>query len=291
MIQLNLGLNLNRPYGIIQSMSQQITDQIPDRSTRERIKVVAVDAARQAGAILEDYARKGFRVEHKDTLNLVTDADTHSEQAIVEAIERSFPDHEILAEERGRAGGTSPFKWIIDPLDGTTNFAHGFPAYAVSIGVEYQGRCLLGVVFDPTRQELFVAEAGGGATLNGRPIHVSRGARLDKALLVTGFAYDIHTTRGNLDHFSNFAVRAQGMRRMGAAAIDLCYVACGRFDGFWEMKLNPWDTAAGSLMVAEAGGRMSDFKGGPFSIYGVELVASNGCIHQEMVEVLNRPSV
>jgi myo-inositol-1(or 4)-monophosphatase len=291
MIQLNLGLNLNRPYGIIQSMSQQITDQIPDRSTRERIKVVAVDAARQAGAILEDYARKGFRVEHKDTLNLVTDADTHSEQAIVEAIERSFPDHEILAEERGRAGGTSPFKWIIDPLDGTTNFAHGFPAYAVSIGVEYQGRCLLGVVFDPTRQELFVAEAGGGATLNGRPIHVSRAARLDKALLVTGFAYDIHTTRGNLDHFSNFAVRAQGMRRMGAAAIDLCYVACGRFDGFWEMKLNPWDTAAGSLMVAEAGGRMSDFKGGPFSIYGVELVASNGCIHQEMVEVLNRPSV
>jgi myo-inositol-1(or 4)-monophosphatase len=272
-------------------MSQQVSDQLPDRSTRERIKAVAVDAARQAGAILDDYARKGFRVEHKDALNLVTDADTHSEQAIVDAIGRVFPDHEILAEERGKAGSRSPYKWIIDPLDGTTNFAHGFPAYAVSIGVEYRGRCLLGVVLDPTRRELFVAEAGGGATLNGRPIRVSRTAALDKALLVTGFAYDIRATRSNLDHFSNFAVRAQGLRRMGAAAIDLCYVACGRFDGFWEMKLNPWDTAAGALMVVEAGGRMSDFKGGAFSIYGAELVASNGLFHDEMVEVLSRPSV
>lgn len=272
-------------------MSKQAADQLPDRSTRERIKSVAVEAAREAGAILSDYARTGFRVEHKDTLNLVTDADTHSEQAIVDAIGRSFPDHEILAEERGKAGGTAAFKWIIDPLDGTTNFAHAFPAYAVSIGVEYQGRCLLGVVFDPSRQELFVAEAGGGATLNGKPIQVSRTPKLDGSLLVTGFAYDIRTTHSNLDHFANFAVRAQGLRRMGAAAIDLCYVACGRFDGFWEMKLNPWDTAAGSLMVVEAGGRMSDFKGGNFSIYGAELVASNGLIHHEMVEVLNRPSV
>ena len=273
-------------------MPQQTTDQIPDRSTRERIKTVAIEAARQAGAILIEYAKNGFRVEHKDALNLVTDADTHSEQAIVDAIGRVFPDHEILAEERGQAGKKSPYKWIIDPLDGTTNFAHGFPAYAVSIGVEYHGRCVLGVVLDPTRQELFVGEAGGGATLNGKPIHVSRTPKLDGALLVTGFAYDIRVSKqNNLDHFANFALRAQGMRRMGAAAIDLCYVACGRFDGFWELKLNPWDTAAGSLMVAEAGGRMSDFKGGPFSIYGIELVASNGSIHHEMVEVLNRPSV
>jgi myo-inositol-1(or 4)-monophosphatase len=273
-------------------MSKPTTDQFPDRSTRERIRTVAIDAARQAGAILGRYAQQGFRVEHKDALNLVTDADTHSEQAIVEAIGRSFPDHEILAEERGRAGNRSPFKWIIDPLDGTTNFAHGFPAYAVSIGVEYGGRCILGVVFDPTRQELFVAEAGGGATLNGAPIHVSRTPKLDGALLVTGFAYDIRVSKqNNLDHFANFAVRAQGLRRMGAAAIDLCYVACGRFDGFWELKLNPWDTAAGSVIVTEAGGRMSDFRGDPFSIYGLELVASNGLIHHEMVEVLNRPSV
>lgn len=277
---------------MISPMSQQTTDQLPDRSTRERIKTVAIEAARQAGALLSVYAKNGFRVEHKDALNLVTDADTHSEQAIVDAIGRAFPDHEILAEERGRAGSKSPFKWIIDPLDGTTNFAHGFPAYAVSIGVEYQDRCMLGVVFDPTRQELFVGEAGGGATLNGKSIHVSRTPKLDGALLVTGFAYDIRVSKqNNLDHFANFALRAQGMRRMGAAAIDLCYVACGRFDGFWELKLNPWDTAAGSLMVAEAGGRMSDFRGGPFSIYGIELVASNGLIHHEMLEVLNRPSV
>ena len=277
---------------MIPPMLQSQTGQLPDRPTRERIKTVAIDAARQAGAILTQYAKNGFRVEHKDALNLVTDADTHSEQAVVDAIGQTFPDHEILAEERGQAGNKSAFKWIIDPLDGTTNFAHGFPAYAVSIGVEYQGRCILGVVFDPTRQELFVGEAGGGATLNGKPIRVSPTPKLDGALLVTGFAYDIRVSKqNNLDHFANFALRAQGMRRMGAAAIDLCYVACGRFDGFWELKLNPWDTAAGSLMVAEAGGRMSDFRGEPFSIYGIELVASNGLIHHEMVEVLNRPSV
>ena len=287
-----LAASYSLAYVMIPPMSQHTTDQLPDRSTREQIRTVAVEAARRAGVILIDYARNGFRVEHKDALNLVTDADTHSEQAIVDAIGRSFPDHEILAEERGRAGGTSAYKWIIDPLDGTTNFAHGFPAYAVSIGLEYRGRCILGVVLDPTRQELFVAEAGGGATLNGTPVHVSRTPKLDGALLVTGFAYDIRISKkNNLDHFAHFAVRAQGLRRMGAAAIDLCYVACGRFDGFWELKLNPWDTAAGSLMVAEAGGRMSDFAGGPFSIYGLELVASNGLIHDEMVEVLNRPSV
>lgn len=277
---------------MIPPMSTQTTDRPLDRTIRERIKTVAIEAARQAGAILIGYAKNGFRVEHKDTLNLVTDADTHSEQAIVDAIGRTFPDHEILAEERGQAGSKSPFKWIIDPLDGTTNFAHGFPAYAVSIGVEYRGLCILGVVFDPTRQELFVGEAGGGATLNGKPIHVSRTPKLDGALLVTGFAYDIRVSKqNNLDHFANFALRAQGMRRMGAAAIDLCYVACGRFDGFWELKLNPWDTSAGSLMVAEAGGCMSNFRGEPFSIYDIELVASNGLIHHEMVEVLNRPSV
>jgi len=274
------------------TMPPKTTHDLPDRATRERLRTVAIEAARRAGAILDGYARNGFRIEHKDALNLVTDADTHSEQAIVETIGRTFPDHEILAEERGRAGSRSPFKWIIDPLDGTTNFAHGFPAYAVSIGVEYQGRCILGVVLDPTRQELFVGEAGVGATVNGKPIHVSRTPKLDGSLLVTGFAYDIRVSKqNNLDHFANFAVRTQGVRRMGAAAIDLCYVACGRFDGFWELKLHPWDTAAGSVIVIEAGGRMSDFGGTPFSIYGQEMIASNGLIHDEMVEVLNRPSV
>lgn len=251
--------------------------------------MIAVEAARNAGAIVEEYARKGFRVEHKDAVNLVTDADTRAEQVIVEAIRRAFPDHQILAEERGQAGSTSPYKWVIDPLDGTTNFAHGFPAYCVSIGVEYQGRCILGVVFDPTRQELFAAEAGGGAFLNGTPLRVSRASRLDAALLVTGFAYDIRESeQNNLDHFARFALRAQGIRRTGTAALDLCYVAAGRFDGFWELKLHPWDTAAGSVILLEAGGRLSDLSGGSFSIYGKELVASNGLVHEEMLEVLRQ---
>ncbi len=251
--------------------------------------MIAVEAARNAGAIVEEYARKGFRVEHKDAVNLVTDADTRAEQVIVEAIRRAFPDHQILAEERGQAGSTSPYKWVIDPLDGTTNFAHGFPAYCVSIGVEYQGRCILGVVFDPTRQELFAAEAGGGAFLNGTLLRVSRASRLDAALLVTGFAYDIRESeQNNLDHFARFALRAQGIRRTGTAALDLCYVAAGRFDGFWELKLHPWDTAAGSVILLEAGGRLSDLSGGSFSIYGKELVASNGLVHEEMLEVLRQ---
>ena len=176
---------------------------------------------------------------------------------------------------------------MIDPLDGTTNFAHGFPAYCVSIGVEYQGRVIVGVVFDPTRQELFVAEAGRGAFLNGAQIHVSRTQKLDEGLLVTGFAYDIRESpANNLDHFARFALCAQGIRRTGTAALDLCYVAAGRFDGFWELKLHPWDTAAGVLIVLEAGGRVTDFKGGPFSIYDQEIVASNGIIHDAMLAVL-----
>jgi myo-inositol-1(or 4)-monophosphatase len=273
-------------------MSHPVAEPFLDRSLCAHVKSLAVAAAQQAGRILYDYARRGFRVRHKGTLNLVTDADLHAEQVIVDAIHRAFPDHQVLAEERGQTGGDSPFKWIIDPLDGTTNFAHGFPAYAVSIGVEYQGRCIIGVVYDPTREELFVGEAGGGSTLNGQPIHVSQTPKLNEALLVTGFAYDIRVSpQNNLDHFARFAVRAQGIRRTGAAAIDLCYVACGRFDGFWELKLQPWDTAAGSVIVSEAGGRVSDFRGSAFSIYGSELVASNGLIHDEMLEVLNQPSV
>ena len=265
---------------------------VPETALREQLKKVAIGAAQRGGHILTEYARTGFRVEHKALLNLVTDADRQSEQAIIETIRSAFPDHRILAEERGKEpGGQSPYLWVIDPLDGTTNFAHGFPAYCVSIGVEYEKQVVLGVVFDPTRQDLFVAEAGRGATLNGIPIHVSRVPKLDASLLVTGFAYDIRETKdNNLDNFCRFSLSAQGIRRMGAAAIDLCYVASGRFDGFWELKLNPWDTAAGSLMVLEAGGKLTDFRGGSFSIYGPQIVASNGLIHDEMLSVLQRPS-
>lgn len=243
-----------------------------------------------AGALLQEQSRVGFRIEHKDTVNLVTDADRRSEKAIVQAIQETFPDHQILAEEQGLGRPSqSAYKWIIDPLDGTTNFAHGFPAYCVSIALEYHEQCILGVVFDPTRQELFIAERGGGAFLNDRSIRVSSAKTLNSALLVTGFGYDIRdTTDNNLDHFCHFSLKAQGVRRTGAAALDLCYVASGRFDGFWELALQPWDTAAGAVILEEAGGRVTDIQGGRFSVYGQGIVASNGLVHDEMLMVLTQ---
>lgn len=263
-------------------------ESFPTYSELEGFKAIALEAAAVAGQILLDYARHGFQIEYKHAIDLVTDADRKSEQVIIDTIRRAYRHHDILAEERGlESGGASPYKWVIDPLDGTTNFAHGFPMYCVSIGLEYRGQVVLGVILDPTRRELFVAVSGQGATLNGEPIRVSRASALDAALLVTGFAYDLReSTHNNLDYFSRFCLAARGVRRTGSAAIDLCYVAAGRFDGFWEMKLHPWDMAAGSLMVTEAGGCMSDFKGGAFSVYGEEMVASNHLIHNEMLAVL-----
>ncbi|MDR4496203.1 MAG: inositol monophosphatase family protein [Nitrospirales bacterium] len=253
------------------------------------ITEVAILAARQSGAILLDYAQKGFEIHRKDqAINLVTEADLHSEQAVLQNIRQAFPDHQILSEEQGLQDiPTHPIKWIIDPLDGTTNFAHGFPMYNVSIGVEYDGTCILGVVYDPTRNELFLGQKGKGATLNGAPIQVSDTPKLNEALLVTGFAYDVHTAKdNNLKEFCAFTLRARGMRRTGTAAIDLCYIACGRFDGFWELQLNPWDTAAGKVIVEEAGGKVTNYAGEPYSIYGQTIIASNGLIHQEMIDVL-----
>jgi myo-inositol-1(or 4)-monophosphatase len=249
---------------------------------------VATDAARQAGSVLQECTRTGFRIEHKQIINLVTDADRQAEQRIIDIIHDAFPAHRVLAEERGPIEQPpSRYKWVIDPLDGTTNFAHGFPAYCVSIGVERNGHGIIGVVYDPTRDELFTAQAGQGARLNGVPISVSSTDHLDHALLVTGFAYDIRETQNNnLNHFARFALKVQGLRRTGTAALDLCYVAAGRFDGFWEVKLNPWDMAAGVVILREAGGKVTDFKGAPHSIYGQELVASNGAIHQAMLDVL-----
>jgi len=264
-------------------------DPLPSPELREEFKTTAIEAAKLAGTILEEHVRKGFRITHKDTVNLVTDADRRSEDAIVGLIAERFPAHQILAEEEGTLGGTdSVYRWIIDPLDGTTNFAHGYPVYCISIGIEYQGTPFLGVVFDPTRQELFVGETGQGAFLNGQRLRASGTASLNQALLVTGFSYDIRETpNNNLDHFVRFALRAQGMRRTGSAALDMCYVAAGRFDGFWELKLHPWDMAAGAVIVQEAGGRLSNFKGDPHSIYGKELVATNGLIHDQILTVLN----
>jgi myo-inositol-1(or 4)-monophosphatase len=246
----------------------------------------AIGIARESGRLLRDRLGTQLEVTHKGIINLVTDVDLASEQLIREAIATHYPRHQILAEEGGLAESSSDYRWIVDPLDGTTNYAHGFPIFAVSIGLEYRGEIILGVVYDPARDELFSAERGAGAALNNRPIRVSGTTDLSKSLLSTGFPYDIRTSRlTNLDHWSNFALAAQALRRTGAAAIDLCYVACGRFDGFWELTLSPWDMAAGSLIVEEAGGRLTDMTGSPFSAYKPDVIASNRHIHDQMLEV------
>lgn len=265
-----------------------MTNLLEEDCPPERLLSVAIEAARTAGNLLLNHARSGFRIEHKGLINLVTDADHAAEQCVIDRVRGEFPTHRILAEERGAdAQPTSRYRWIIDPLDGTTNFAHGFPIYAVSIGVECDGRGLIGVVYDPTRDELFTAQTGEGAYLNSSLIAVSRTEQLDSALLVTGFAYDIRDTpNNNLNHFARFALKARGLRRTGSAALDLCYVAAGRFDGFWEVKLSPWDTAAGVVVLHEAGGRVTDFHGNPHSTYQPELVASNGRIHEAMLAVI-----
>lgn len=247
----------------------------------------AVRVARDAGRLLRDRVGTKIDIDHKGAINIVTDVDLASEQLIRDAIATYYPRHQVLAEEGGLADNSSEYRWIVDPLDGTTNFAHGYPVFCVSIALEYQGETLLGVVYDPMRDEIFTAERGGGAALNNRPIRVSRTDDLMQSLLSTGFPYDIKTsTLTNLDHWSNFAMNAQALRRDGAAALDLCYVACGRFDGFWELNLSPWDTAAGALIVAEAGGRVTDFGGNKFSNYERQVLASNGLIHDRMIEVL-----
>lgn len=247
----------------------------------------AVQVARDAGRLLRDRLGTGFDIGHKGPIDLVTEVDLASEKLIRETISTYHPRHEILAEEGGLTEKPSEYRWIVDPLDGTTNYTHGYPLFCVSIALERSGEVVVGVVYDPMREEMFTAELGGGAALNNRAIRVSRTQQLTQSMLSTGFPYDISTSRlTNLDHWANFALNAQALRRDGAAALDLCYVACGRFDGFWELNLSPWDTAAGALIVSEAGGRVTNFGGGTFSNYKPEVVASNGLIHDRMIEVL-----
>ncbi len=252
----------------------------------ERERQVAEKAARAAGDIMREFTAKGFEVRHKGAIDLVTEADVACEKAIVAIIRESFPDHAIVGEEGGQSGD-SPFKWVVDPIDGTTNFAHGFPVYCASVGFEAEGELAVGAVYDPTRDELFAATVGEGAMLNGAPMKVSEVGELEQALLATGFPYAIRTTDvTNIPQFERFAMKAQAIRRPGAAALDLCYVACGRLDGFWEYHLHPWDMAAGALFVQEAGGRISNIDGAPHNLWGREIVASNGGLHEEMVGVL-----
>ncbi len=249
---------------------------------------VAVEAARVAGKYLKQSVGKIKTIEQKggEERNLVTEVDKRSEEIIVELIKKHFPSHEILAEERG-SQGSSKTKWIIDPLDGTTNFTHGLPVFCVSIGVEHEGEIICGVIYDPNLDEMFTAEKGKGAFLNGKRIRVSQTQTLNKSLLVTGFPYNIIENPNHaVERFVNFLMKAQAVRRVGSAAIDLAYIACGRYDGFWEVALNPWDMAAGMLLVQEAGGKVTDFMGGTFSVYQKEILASNGIVQDEMIAAL-----
>ena len=250
-------------------------------------KALAVQAARKAGQVLQGRLGRTRRVDYKGAVNLVTEMDFRSERIIVSEIRKHFPEHGFLAEEKAQERTGSPYRWVIDPLDGTTNYAHGLPVYCVSIALEYGGEIILGVVYDPSREELFVAQKGKGARLNGRRMTVSKTSRLSKSLLTTGFPYDLRESPvDNFDHFRNFALRTHAVRRCGSAALDLCYVAAGRMDGFWEMKLGAWDLAAGSLMVQEAGGKVTNFEGRSLGLDGSHVLASNRRIHGEMMNIL-----
>jgi myo-inositol-1(or 4)-monophosphatase len=248
---------------------------------------VLLAAARQAGKILQAMSIRTVAIDYKGEIDLVTEADRKSEATIIAAIRRHFPGDDILTEESQTDRTASPRRWIIDPLDGTTNYAHRFPFWCVSIAFEVGGRMTLGAVNNPNLRELFFARRGKGAFLNGTRIRVSAQSRLEQSLLATGFPYDVHTSpQNNLEHFGRFIRRAQAVRRPGSAAMDLAYVACGRFDGFWEIKLKPWDMAAAALLVEEAGGAVSRFDGGPFDPYVPECLASNGQVHDAMIAVL-----
>jgi myo-inositol-1(or 4)-monophosphatase len=248
----------------------------------------AWEAAHAAGDLMRENWQRPKEISYKGAIDLVTSVDRDAERCIVNSLRQNFPDHSILAEEETDvADSQESFRWIIDPLDGTTNFAHGYPQFCVSIALEYQQDLLLGIVYDPLRRECFSTIRGQGAKLNGQAICVSNLTELDQALLATGFPYDCRDNPDfYLSYFRAFMTRSQGIRRAGAAALDLCYVACGRLDGFWELKLRPWDTAAASLIVREAGGRISDFSGNEFSIHGNETMATNGAIHADMLDVI-----
>lgn len=251
----------------------------------------AMQTARDAGRVIAERFGRAIQISHKGDIDLVTEADLAAEHLILERIRNNFPRHAILAEESGASAGIdvsdAEWKWIVDPLDGTTNYAHGYPCFCVSIALERAGEVIIGVVYDPTRDEMFAAERGAGATLNGRPMRVSAIDDLNRALLCTGFPYDVRERGEFARHFTNFIMHAQAVRRDGSAALDLAYVASGRFDGFWEEGLRPWDVAAGALLVEEAGGRVSRYDGAPFSITTPPILASNNRIHEEMMRVLH----
>ncbi|MBI4591225.1 MAG: inositol monophosphatase [Candidatus Rokubacteria bacterium] len=256
--------------------------------TRDRYRNAAIKMAKRAGRLLRAEAGKGRQISFKGSpTNLVTEMDARAETLIIDAIRAEFPEHAILSEERGAVGGPSPHRWIVDPLDGTTNYAHGIPIFGVSVALETDGQTRLGVVYDPNLDECFVAERGKGASLNGQRLSVSATTTLNESLLATGLPYNVReAVRNNLAEFAAFSLRCQGVRRMGSAVLYFCYVAAGRLDGYWELRLGPWDAAAGTLMVEEARGRVTNLEGGPLDPEHPAVVASNGHIHDAMLRVL-----
>jgi len=248
----------------------------------------AAQIAREAGALLMEHFRQHVKIEYKGEADLVTIADRKSEALIRQRLREHWPSHDILGEEGGLQDTGSDYRWYVDPLDGTTNFAHGFPVFCVSMALEYKGRRIAGVIYDPTRDELFAAEQGGGAFLNDQRIRVSQTANLGECLVATGFPSHKRHKNPNIFFYHQITLRTHGVRRAGSAALDLCCVASGRFDGFWEFNLNPWDTAAGVLIVEEAGGKITDFHGGPFELNSRETLASNGLVHEALLNEFDK---
>jgi myo-inositol-1(or 4)-monophosphatase len=241
--------------------------------------------AREAGALLMTYFDRRIAIEYKGDADLVTAADRASEKLIVGKLRELWPSHEIVGEEGTRDNtGTSDYRWYVDPLDGTTNFAHGYPVFCVSIGLEYRNELIVGVLYDPTRNELFAAAKGSGATLNGKPIHVSNTRTLSESILATGFPSHKRHKNPNIHFYHQITLRTHGIRRAGSAALDLANVACGRYDGFWEFNLNPWDTSAAVVIVREAGGVVTKFDGSAFNIDSREVLASNRLLHEELMQ-------
>lgn len=254
----------------------------------KKYKQVLFEAAEEAAKIIKENYNSAFSISRKKEYNdLVTEVDHKSEKKIIDVIHKYFPGHNILSEECGDLNINSDYVWIVDPIDGTVNFAHALPIFSVSIALEIKKEIVLGIVYNPIIEEKFYSEKGKGAFLNDKQISVSKVEKLKDSLLVTGFPYMAKYNMGScIDHFNNFIKEGLPIRRLGSAALDLCYVACGRFDGFWEVALNPWDMAAGYLILAEAGGKLSNFKGEDFSIYKKQLLATNGNIHKEMMDIL-----
>lgn len=247
----------------------------------------AADIAREAGALVANYLEQRIGFELKGDFDLVTEADRASERLIVERLKSHFPAHAIVAEEGGGQEGSSEYRWYVDPLDGTTNFAHGFPAFNVTMGLEHSGELIAGVVFDPVRNEMFSAERGSGAYLNNRRIHVSKVPKIESSLVATGFPSRKRHENVNVHFYYQLAMLSHGVRRAGSAALDLSYVACGRLDAFWEFGLNPWDMAAGVLLIREAGGTCSDMNGGPLNLRGPHILTDNTLLHEPMLNLFS----